>query len=890
MKKIFLNFIFFLILFSFPFKIYGFQFFKYQGNPLTINFIDNYAYNLQVDIYQKDSLGCHGIATARRSSENYFSLVKIDSFDCKNWQMTKEILNIGQSISNPRLFIDDNGEKTLFFAKMDSNDFYRIYSSNCDQDLNCSLNINLVLEPNKNDQKEKNGYFAPYVLKENGTYYMFYGVWGSDGFKIRLAYSDNLQTWQKCGSDLLTGGVDGPFPLIKDGSLYLFYHKSDASGIKLSKAGLPLSCNLNFQDLGYQLSRGIDYDSNHLIFPSVLADGENLKLFYTGLSYYNSWRLNLACTDQNCYFNLPTPTPTPTSTPTPTPTPTKTPIVVIPGFMASWNKRAILHNENVSQADWKIASFVKEYNGIIKTLKNLGYQENENLFLFAYDWRKPILDVVEDLNDFITNHQPLATSHFFIVGHSLGGLVGRIFTQKYPEKVEKIISVGSPHRGVVQVYKPLEAGEIDRENTFLWLAQKMILVLNKTTLEPDRLTLKKRFPVLTDLFPTFDFLKDESGQFLSTNNLTIKNDLLNLYNQSFFDIFSKFIAIYGEKDAQTPSGYTIKKPDLINQVLGNYQDGQPIETIKDLGDYTVPNFSANQDTDSEKLVFDHGEIIYEKEAIKKILNLLNINFNEEDVIQGEKTKIDTSLIFLIRSPATMTAINNNNIYSEDEGIIFIPDAKSGDYKLEVLGNDLGKYQLIVGQISENNDIWELIDGEITQIEPEPQKDSYLISYDEKTAIPVIPSPTPTQTPTLTPILTITPTAIPTPTPTNVLTITISPTITSTITPTPTSSQNQGLTQASSSSSNTSNQNNISIPSPTPTVVLFSQNITKENNVNEPEVLGEKTEVKKDNPELRNPIKSQKNNKTIFIVLGLVAGLSLFGFVFWSGLKARFKED
>jgi pimeloyl-ACP methyl ester carboxylesterase len=875
MKKIFLNFIFFLILFSFPFKIYGFQFFKYQSNPLTINFIDNYAYNLQVDIYLKDSLGCHGIATARRSSENYFSLVKIDSFDCKNWQMTKEILNIGQDISNPRLFINDSGERTLFFAKLNDNGFYQIYSTSCDQDLNCSSNINLVLDPNKDDQKEKNGYFAPYVLKDNSNYYLFYGVWGNDGFKIRLAYSDNLQSWQKCGNDLLTGGVDGPFPLIKDQYLYLFYHKSDATGIKLSKAALPLSCNLNFQDLGYQLSRGTDYDANHLIFPSVLVDGENLKLFYSGLAN-SAWKFNLACTDKDCNFNLITPTPTPTLVPT------KTPIIIIPGFMASWNKRAILHNENVSQADWKIASFVKEYNGLIETLKNLGYQENENLFLFAYDWRKPILDIVEDLTDFITNHQPLTTSHFFIVGHSLGGLVGRIFTQKYPDKVEKIISVGSPHRGVIQVYKPLEAGEIDRENTFLWLAEKLVLVLNKSNIEPDRETIKKLFPISLDLFPTFDFLKDENGQLLSTNNLVIKNDLLNLYDQNFSDIFPKFISVYGEKDSQTPVGYKIKQPDLVNQILGNYQDGQPIETIKDLGDYIVPNFSANQDADSEKLVFDHGEIIYEKEAIKKILSLLNISFHETDIVQGEKTKIDTSLIFLIRSPATMTVINNNNIYSEDEGIIFIPEAKSGDYKLEVLGNDLGKYQLIIGQISENNDVWESIDGEITQIQPEPQKDSYLISYDEKTAIPVIPSPT--QIPTQTPILTIIPS---TPTLTNVPTITIPPTITPTITPIPTSSQNQNQTQSSSTSSNTSNQNNISIPPSTPTVVLFSQNITKENSTNDSEVLGEKTEVKKDNQELKNPIKNQKNNKSIFIILAVVGELSL---VAWFGLKARFRGD
>ena len=61
-------------------------------------------------------------------------------------------------------------------------------------------------------------------------------------------------------------------------------------------------------------------------------------------------------------------------------------------------------------------------------------------------------------------------------------------------------------------------------------------------------------------------------------------------------------------------------------------------------------------------------------------------------------------------------------------MIFIPDAQSGSYNLKVQGTDQGKYEVIIGQISENNDIWESINGEIIQSPASSQIDNYLINY------------------------------------------------------------------------------------------------------------------------------------------------------------------
>ena len=768
-KKILNIFFIISICILFSKDVFAFEFVKLTNNPLSVSYIDNYANQLQANIFKEGDI-YKGIFAINKPPETYYSLGYFESTNGVDWQMKKEVLNTDADLSNPSVIKTQTGY-LLFLTRYDDNTVYRIYSSTCDFDFNCSSNLSQVIMPNTSNYSEKKGVFAGRPFKQDNRTYLFFGAWGGDGFKIKLAYSDDLVTWQRCQYAFLYGG-DGPFPYQENNNLYLFYHKSDSSGIRLAKTSLPLSCDSNFEDQGYQLTRDQSYDQRHMIFPSILNDNGGLKLYYSGLGSDSRWRLNLACTGQACLLPTPTPTPSPTLVPTTTPTliPTPyalTPIIIIPGFMASWNREAILHNQTVDYSAWKLQNFVKEYDGLINTLKNIGYQENVNLFLFPYDWRQSIEKTTDDFYSYlqtkIWNDDP--NQKMNIVGHSLGGLVGRIFAQKNKEKINQIISVGSPHFGAAQFYKPLEAGEIDRANTFLWLAEKIVLILNKSTLESDRVTIANRFPVAKDVFPTFNFLKDTTGNEISINDLSIKNSFLTFYNQTFSEIFPLFTAIFGEKDKNTLAGYIIEPQNGLDQLLGNYPDGKPIESYSDLGDYLILSKSASQDIDSEKFYFDHGEIITKKEAIKKILGLLNINFGDDQIVEGQITRISSSLIFMIKSPATMRVEFENNIYTEDEGIIFIPDAKSGSYSLKVQGTDQGKYEVVVGQISENNDIWESINGEITQSPASSQIDNYNILYNNQTAFSIFPPPTLATevAPTVAATVTLVPTSTPQPT-------------------------------------------------------------------------------------------------------------------------------
>ena len=86
--------------------------------------------------------------------------------------------------------------------------------------------------------------------------------------------------------------------------------------------------------------------------------------------------------------------------------------------------------------------------------------------------------------------------------------------------------------------------------------------------------------------------------------------------------------------------------------------------------------------------------------------------------------------------------------------------KQEAYELKVQGVDQGKYEVIIGQISENNDIWERINGEISQSPASSQIDDYNILYNNQTAFSIFPSPTATPIPTSTPTATPTPTLVP----------------------------------------------------------------------------------------------------------------------------------
>lgn len=585
--------------------------------------------------------------------------------------------------------------------------------------------VNWIIQPSPvlspNSAWEQEGISFPGVIIDNGIYKMWYGARDSFGaWKIGYATSIDGKNWVKYPQNPVISPSEsweithiGGSDVIKENGAYTMYYHGAPVWPPTNLIYAVSTDGINWQKPNDNPILTINQTETKLSTPDVIKDNQGYKLFYSAI-INNIFQISLL-TDNSI---LPTPTP-------------KSPVVILPGLMASWNKEAILHNQPTNYSQWQVNPIVKEYDGIINTLTNLDYLKNQDFFIFAYDWRKSLNNLVDDFNNYlnqlITSHQQPITN-FNLVGHSLGGLVARIYAQKYgSEKINKLITVGSPHQGVTQAYKPVEAGELDRQNNLLWLAEKIILVLNKDNFETDKETINQIMPIAKDLLPTYNFLKNQNNQEINIQTMKIKNDTLLSYQGNFSNIFPILMTVSGEK-GNTLFGFKIGQRTILDQLLDLYPDGRPVEDYYQIGDYTVLLSSAKAGNNQTILNLDHGEIIYKKEAIKKILDELNIVYQDNQIAEGRKTQIFPSLIFLIKSPAEMEVQFQNQTYPEEEGMIFIENAKEGDYQLKVKGKEKGRYTVIIAQLTANDDLWSTIEGEITKEPPTSQIDTYSFNF------------------------------------------------------------------------------------------------------------------------------------------------------------------
>ena len=88
-------------------------------------------------------------------------------------------------------------------------------------------------------------------------------------------------------------------------------------------------------------------------------------------------------------------------------------------------------------------------------VEELGYQRGVDFFEFPYDWRQDVRTSARQLGALVESlprTQPLV-----IIGHSLGTMVSRYYIERLGGKgrVERVILMGGPHRGVVKALTSL---------------------------------------------------------------------------------------------------------------------------------------------------------------------------------------------------------------------------------------------------------------------------------------------------------------------------------------------------------------------------------------------------------------------------------------------------
>ncbi|MBL7159158.1 alpha/beta hydrolase [Candidatus Microgenomates bacterium] len=618
---------------------------------------------------------------------------------------------------------------------------FRIGYATSPDGINWTHHSNYVLVPSENWEEE--GVVSPFVLKENNVYKMWYAARDGVGiWRIGYAVSDNGITWIKNENNPI---IEATTPwensvvvlprVIKFDSFYeMWYHAGPMIPIVFAYANS--SDGINWSKPAEEnpaLERGPSgsFDHNLIVAPSVVKREDVYQMWYGG-SDGSHWRIGYASTGE-----------------IPTPPPSKLPLILLPGLGASWNFQSIFLGNNVPQSEWKMTPFVKHYDNLIATLENADYTKNEDLFVFNYDWTKPIDQIADDFKEYIDGvvDPPQGESSgkkVKLIGHSLGGLVARAYIQNNPDnhQVNQLITLGSPHKGVVQIYKAWEGADLHNllENP-LRLTAELILALRGRKYQNKVEAIKNMIPSLKDLLFIDDYLKKHPwGKIISESSLKQQNSWLkNLgVSDELKDLLNPVVG--KSKINNTSRWLKVVRQSSLDKKLGRWEDGRPVDEEYEIGDKTVLAASAGlEDTTTTEVALDHGDLVRTQEGITTILSLLEL---DAVPIVNSYPSDTPYLVFVLASPGNLRVTNPSgekagfdispptipqSLFLTDEKMIVIPGAIDGKYKIEIVGNgESGAYRLLIGHLTEKEDVWQEYQDEISPSET----DTYTIEIDE----------------------------------------------------------------------------------------------------------------------------------------------------------------
>lgn len=582
--------------------------------------------------------------------------------------------------------------------------------------------ISPVLSPSQS--WDANGMSSPYVLKNGSNYQMWYSSDSNGAWKIGYATSPDGINWTPyIGNPIFSisnNQADGP-SILYDGVTYeMFFHGMNDGSISYttSSDGIiwtnPISTALIPSEV---------YDSVRLTAANVISLNNGTRyLYYGGRDASGNFRISMAL---NNPINLsPTPTstltPTPSPSPNPTPTPTPTPIaskkvIVIPGVGGSWNFDALFNcKANGYSGSWTSWEKSDEtYQPLLHKLEANGYAPMP----FYYDWRKQVTTTVPLLSTFIQNRVPSGQTAD-LVGHSLGGLVGRAYLQNTQtnSRLGKLLTVGSAHQGTVVSYPAWSGGQI-LGNIEWRLAAVLIQArcFQKHAWLP-RQTIQNILPSVQNLLPTFDYLKDKkTGNLKQVSTMKAKNNWLpNTFTTPFFDVTVGAIAGTGQNTLRI---LEVEPPSKGDQLFGNWLDGKPTQkqTVAD-GDGMVLAQSAQlPGAQNFSLPLNHGALVYAPSGIGAILNFLSDQqavepFSAGNLRSSEKTiipKKDASALMVIVDGLSATLTNKNGQkFNDSDGQITILNPRDEAYTLTVLPRRSplwwkSKYTVLVVQLFED---------------------------------------------------------------------------------------------------------------------------------------------------------------------------------------------
>ncbi len=643
-------------------------------------------------------------------------------------QANELVINNDGNIHDPKVIFQNN-LYSIWYASSDwaINKIQINYSESIDG-VNWFKPINNVI-PATFDWENNRGISFPTTLFIKNKYRMWYGANGrynsSTRWRIGYAESEDGINWVKHPEPVLKAdqaweGMDVGNPtVVYDGKLYhMWYHGDRDIGHAISDDGIKWEKDKNNPVLTPSTDENA-FDNRRVLNPFVLKKDDKYYMWYTGQNKDGRWQIGLATESLT-----PTSTPTPSPSPAITPPLSSSPIILIPGLGASWNPHALFSCDLRVSSNWKLAPYVSVYNRLIKTLtKNAGYKLNKDVYVYGYDWRQGLDTGGNNLKNYIEVilKEHLPGTKVRLIGHSLGGLEIRSLMTNFPDfdRIESILTIGTPHSGTLAAYPIWEKGEIQADDRVARIAINNLINICKLKLRPeisrisgspqikvksDREVIQKIMPVMKQLLPVFDYIRIK-GVILGSNKLFNQNDWINQHPD-----FASSIPIFTISGNNQPTLRYINVTETSGKekINGDWQDGKPISWNKiNEGDGTVLTASSQvSHANNTIIVGDHSGLVYSADGIKQILLYLGLK-DVKIAVDEPNPEIESKSVLTVSSDNTseMTLFDpKRNVNQSKDNIIAVYNPIAGVYRLKIQAKENDISNLYISFLSdyENN--------------------------------------------------------------------------------------------------------------------------------------------------------------------------------------------
>jgi pimeloyl-ACP methyl ester carboxylesterase len=425
----------------------------------------------------------------------------------------------------------------------------------------------------------------------------------------------------------------------------------------------------------------------------------------------------------------------------------KRPVILIPGMGASLSTSCFVTellcgSQHVGIGRWGWTPTAGNYySTLIREFQVADRTERNGYFsIFFYDWRKPLAESVDDLKARIDALKAQTGQDAVdLIGHSMGGLVGRAYVQgpDYGGDVAHLVTLGSPHQGTPKAYPYWQAGMYYQVG--YWERRGFDIVLRRYIDPLNRLppvwVMRATIPGWQDILPTFEYLRDEAngGVYKPLSSLTAasQNQYLAAMNAP-----GQLTVLFERTDVTTIAGNLVTAPYAApRQFLvrdrplfpwpvnangwPNWDDGLPAWTSSadfgtPAGDGTIWIESALLPTPAQRHVVDnvgHGALPNDSQVIGIIFGTLQIP-RPSGVVMAESASVAAvpPLVLAVNGPADLLVTDTigqwvgpsgatipGAEYASDPGgsfvMVYIPEPMPGGYSVQLQGNGTGDYAL-----------------------------------------------------------------------------------------------------------------------------------------------------------------------------------------------------